>query len=68
VKTLRQRSELYFFAGLKAEQRGRLRDAADWYFMSVESDTGDNLESRWAMERLRAWGRPERSATPAPPV
>jgi hypothetical protein len=74
VQTLRQRSELYFFAGLKAEQRGRLRDAADWYFMSVESDTGNNVESRWAMGRLREWagqkgrGAPTPAQAQSPPV
>jgi hypothetical protein len=55
AQTPRQRAELCYFAGLKAEQRGRRRDAADWYFMSVESDTGNNIESRWSLERLRAW-------------
>ena len=54
-KTSRQRAEVCYFAGLKAEQRGHMRDAADWYFMSVECDTGNNIESRWAMKRLRQW-------------
>lgn len=72
TKTLRQRSEVYYFAGLKAEQRGKLRDAADWYFMSVESDTGNNIESRWALRRLKTWtdqARPRVAAAgPAPPA
>lgn len=70
AQTLRQRSEIYYFAGLKAEQRGKLRDAADWYFMSVEADTGDNIESRWSLRRLRSWAeeaRPRSAAPAAPP-
>ena len=73
TQTLRQRSEIYYFAGLKAEQRGKLRDAADWYFMSVESDTGNNIESRWALRRLRNWAdraqpRPDAAARPLAPA
>jgi len=73
TQTLRQRSEIYYFAGLKAEQRGKLRDAADWYFMSVESDTGNNIESRWALRRLRNWTdraqpRPDATSRPVPPA
>ncbi len=70
AQTMRQRSEVCYFAGLKAEQRGHLRDAADWYFLSVESDTGNNIESRWASRRLRLWmGEPEAgAAVPAPPA
>ena len=70
AQTLRQRSEIYYFVGLKAERRGRLRDAADWYLMSVESGTGNNIESRWAMQRLRLWtdeGRSHDRVAPAQP-
>jgi len=61
AQTLRQRSKIYYFAGLKAERRGKLRDAADWYFMSVEADTGNNIESRWALRRLKTWAEGARS-------
>jgi tetratricopeptide (TPR) repeat protein len=70
AQTLRQRSEIYYFVGLKTERRGRLRDAADWYLMSVESGAGNNIESRWAMQRLRLWtdeGRPRDRVAPAQP-
>ena len=67
----RQRSEIYYFIGLKSEQRGRNRDAGDWYLMSVEAGGLNNIESRWAMQRLRAWaadGRPaDRTAPPQAP-
>ena len=67
AQTARQRGELCYFAGLKAEQRGHRRDAADWYFMSIEADTGNNIESRWSMERLRGWtGEGARPAPAAP--
>ena len=40
---------------------------ADWYFMSIEADTGNNIESRWSMERLRGWtGEGARPAPAAP--
>ena len=41
--------------------RGKPRDAADWYFMSVEADTGNNIESRWALRRLKTWAEGARS-------
>ena len=73
AQTLRQRSEFAFFAGLKAEHGGRLRDAADWYLISVESGDLENVESRWGAQRLRSWGvereRFDRSApAQAPPA
>jgi tetratricopeptide (TPR) repeat protein len=71
VQDLRQRSEACYFIGLKTEERGRPRDAADWYLMSVESGELNNIESRWAMQRLRLWARegrpPDRVAPSQPP-
>jgi tetratricopeptide (TPR) repeat protein len=66
-QSLQQRAEIYYFIGLKNEQGGHFRDAADWYLMSVESGDG-SIESRWAMDRLRQWsteGRPEDRVAPA---
>ena len=68
-QTMQQRAEIYYFIGLKNEQGGRFRDAADWYLMSVESGEG-SIESRWAMDRLRQWsteGRPEDRVAPVKP-
>jgi hypothetical protein len=72
AQTRRQRSEIFYFMGLKAEERGRLRDAADWYLLSVESGAMDTIESRWAMQRLRyrpeKGPRPDIAPPPAPPA
>jgi hypothetical protein len=53
-QTLEQRAEVCYFIGLKAEQQGRLREAADWYLMSVECGAMDTIESRWAMQQLQS--------------
>src|SRR5882672_2155885 len=52
---IKERSEICYFMGLKSEQRGRFCDAADWYLTSVESGQLNNIESRWAVRRLRQW-------------
>lgn len=52
ARTTKQRCELYFFAGLKAESEGRTLDACDWYTMNRETGSYRNGEAYWASYRL----------------
>jgi tetratricopeptide (TPR) repeat protein len=61
ARSMKLRAEIYYFVGLKAEHDGRLRDAADWYLMSVESGAINNVEPRWALYRLQRWAALGRS-------
>jgi hypothetical protein len=61
ARSMKLRAEIYYFVGLKAERDGRLRDAADWYLMSVESGAINNVEPRWALYRLQRWAALGRS-------
>jgi hypothetical protein len=53
--TRRALSEARYYLGLKAEQAGRLRDAAYWYARCIELDERLNAEDYWARDRLSHW-------------
>jgi hypothetical protein len=51
----KRRCEVYYFVGFKAMCEGRVRDAADWFTMSVETGAVNNGESRWSSDQLWRW-------------
>jgi hypothetical protein len=48
-------NEIYYFIGLKAKAEGRYRDAADWFWLTMEMGTMNNGETRWALDQLYVW-------------
>ena len=48
-------NEIYYFIGLKAQVEGRYRDAADWFWLTMEMGTMNNGETRWALDQLYLW-------------
>ena len=48
-------NEIYYFIGLKAKTEGRYRDAADWFWLTMEIGTMNNGETRWALDQLYLW-------------
>jgi hypothetical protein len=48
-------NEIYYFIGLKAKAEGRYRDAADWFWLTMEMGTMNNGETRWALDQLFVW-------------
>jgi len=55
ANTSKRQCELYYFMGVRSQVEGRLRDAADWYGMSVETGQSNNGEWRWAHRQLIWW-------------
>jgi hypothetical protein len=55
-------NEIYYFIGLKAKTEGRYRDAADWFWLTMEMGTMNNGETRWALDPLYLWWRRERAS------
>jgi hypothetical protein len=51
----KQKCEVTFYLGLKADAEGRFEDATDWYRASVETGFVENGEYRWAYNRLYEW-------------
>ena len=68
VTGLKNRLELPFFLGLKAQAEGRQEDAVGWYRNAVETSNPSNGEYRWALAELIRLTQAERSLTrpPAP--
>ena len=49
----KERCELAFFLGLKAEHENRWKDASNWYRVVMETDLADNAEYKWALKKLK---------------
>lgn len=49
------RCEASYYLGLRAQSEGRLRDASDWYRISIESGLQNMGEYRWAYNQLYLW-------------
>ncbi|WP_434383030.1 hypothetical protein [Melittangium boletus] len=59
--TPKNREELPFFLGLKAQADGRFEDAVAWYRNCVETGNPRNGEYRWALAELNRMRQAERS-------
>jgi len=59
--TPKQQCELYYFIGFKAQQEGRIRDAADWYWLSIATGLINNGEAHWAYNQLHSWKNASKS-------
>lgn len=49
-----------FYVGLKAETEGRLKEASDWYRVSMETNSYVAPEYHWAVLKLEIWGLQDR--------
>jgi hypothetical protein len=55
AKSPKQKCEIAYFLGLKAEGDGRLADASCWYRVCLETMLDRNAEYRWAGRALGEW-------------
>jgi len=55
AKTDKQKCEVSYYLGVKAESEGRMEDASDWYRVSVETGLEKNGEFRYALNQLYYW-------------
>lgn len=49
----KERCELAFYLGFKAEQEGRWKEASNWYRVVMETELQDNGEYSWAVRKLK---------------
>jgi hypothetical protein len=49
----KERCELAFFLGFKAEYEGRWKEASNWYRVVMETELVDNSEYVWAVKKLK---------------
>lgn len=63
IKTAKERCEVAYFLGLKAQSEGRYQDASDWYRIAVETGLIKNGECRWAHDMLYQWYTQGKSLT-----
>ena len=59
--TSQRRAEVAFYVGLMAQVEGRLRDAVDWYRVSVDTEETSEYEQQWAAVWLESMGNQGRS-------
>jgi tetratricopeptide (TPR) repeat protein len=55
AQSTQQRCEVSYYLGLRAQSEGRLKDASDWYRISIESGMQNMGEYRWAYNQLYLW-------------
>ena len=55
-----RKTEVAYYAGLKAESEGRLADANNWYQVVLELGKTREGEYRWAHTRLYSWRSKEK--------
>jgi len=53
--------ELFYFIGYKAQCKGKIRTAADWFWLSHATGLLNNGEARWAYNQLHKWKDESRS-------
>jgi hypothetical protein len=66
ARSMKLKAEIYYFLGFKAQHEGRVRDAGDWYQMSVATGAITNAEPRWALRQLSRWAERGRRLENAP--
>ena len=50
-----------YFIGFKAEQEGRISDAADWYWLSHTIGQNGDGEAHWSRQQLATWNSASKS-------
>jgi hypothetical protein len=53
--------ELFYFIGYKAQCEGRIRKAADWFWLSHATGLMNNGEARWSYNQLYNWKNESRT-------